>query len=193
MSESLPLLPDEPALNLRSERLDFLPINRSYAPAMYAVLNDLELYEFTGGQPPANVEELSVRYEGWESRRAPDGSELWLNWVLREREDVDLIGWLQAGVAVDHATMAWVIGSRWQGRGFASEAAVRLVEWLVDLGVSDIRASIHPGHVASIRVAERAGLARSDLVSDVHGEAVWRVRLHMASGVHSVGHDRGDR
>lgn len=173
MAERVPMLPDDSALHLRTERLQLVPINRSHAPVMFDILNDESLYEFTGGKPPSDVATLEKRFIGWESRVAPDGSELWLNWVLHETRRDEIIGHVQAGVGHDHADVAWVIGSRWQGRGYASEAARSLVEWLATLGIAEIRASVGPDHAASNRVAERAGLRRSDEVRD-DGEVVWR-------------------
>lgn len=175
MNDGLPDPPSGAELRLRTRRLDLLPIDRSHASVMFSLLNDVAMHEFTGGKPPADVETLSRRYEGWEERRAPDGSELWLNWVLRERQLNEVIGHVQAGVRSDCAYVAWVIGSRWQRRGYASEAAARLVGWLLELGVKEIRASIHPEHIASIRVAENVGLERTDLRED--SETVWRLRV----------------
>lgn len=171
------LVPDEAELRLRTRRLDFLPIDRSYAPAMFSLLNDPALHGFTGGNPPEDVDALGRLYEWWEQRRSPDGSEVWLNWVLRDGELDELVGHVQAGVGPDHTAVAWVVGRRWQGRGYASEAASRLVTWLLGKGVNDIRASIHPDHVASVRVAEGAGLCRTDRQHE--GEVIWR--LHVES------------
>jgi RimJ/RimL family protein N-acetyltransferase len=43
--------------------------------------------------------------------------------------------------------------------------------WLLALGVSDVRACVHPDHVASRHVAEKAGLRLTDEIID--GEQVW--------------------
>lgn len=171
-------MPSKDDLSLSTLRLDLLPIQRSHAPEMFEVLNDINLREFTGGAPPESVDALRRRYELWEQRRSPDGSELWFNWAVRERQLDQLIGHMQAGVGAEFASVAWVIGSRWQGHGYASEAALCIVEWLAGLGVKDIRASIHPDHVVSIRVAERAGLERTELRSDHEDdEILWQLRV----------------
>jgi RimJ/RimL family protein N-acetyltransferase len=80
---------------------------------------------------------------------------------------------VQATVAADGllADVAWEVGVPWQGRGIASEGAGALVGWLVERGVADIRACIHPQHEASAAVAARAGLAATSDVVD--GEVVW--------------------
>lgn len=72
----------------------------------------------------------------------------------------------------DHCReIAWVVGTAWQGRGYASEAAGAVAEWLRGRGVGLLQAHIHPGHDASMKVAARIGLRPTDLVED--GERLW--------------------
>jgi len=104
---------------LRSKRLDLIAVKRVHAPEMFAVLNDASLYQFTGNEPPSNVAALVRLYESWETRKAPDGSELWLNWVVSLRVSCELIGYVQASVLTEYTLLAWVIGSAWQHNGYA--------------------------------------------------------------------------
>jgi RimJ/RimL family protein N-acetyltransferase len=78
-----------------------------------------------------------------------------------------------AGPAGRRAAIAWVVGARWQGRGYAAESAQALVRWLREHGVTTIVAAIHPGHAASAAVARRAGLAPTAERAD--GEIIWRL------------------
>ena len=139
---------------------------------MVIVLGDPSLYTFTGGGPPT-LEELAARYHGW-TRGPSRPGEAWHNWVVRLAGDEQAIGHLQATVIDDgrEADIAWLIGTPWQGRGYASEAARALVRWLEVHGATTITAHVHPGHAASARVAENAGLARTTDVEN--GEIVWR-------------------
>lgn len=109
--------------------------------------------------------------------RSSDGTEEWHNWIVRLAADGTAIGTVQATVAVAElaAEIAWVIGVPWQGRGYASEAAAGLVEWLESTGTTTVIAHVHPDHVASGRVAARAGLSPTDELED--GERVWRRRV----------------
>jgi RimJ/RimL family protein N-acetyltransferase len=168
----LPQLPGVEALTLRTHRLDLTPITRALAPEMFQLLNDSALYEYVTVSPPADVGALARQYESWEGRRSPDESELWLNWALRQKDNKQLIGHLQAGVLVDHAYLAWILGTRWQHLGYATEAAAAVLDFLLRLGVREIRASINPLHKASIRVAERIGLQGTNDFND--GELIWK-------------------
>jgi RimJ/RimL family protein N-acetyltransferase len=69
------------------------------------------------------------------------------------------------------AWVAWVIGASWQGRGYATEAATALVNWLRGQGATAINAAIHPANLASAGVARRAGLVPTS--AEVDDEQVW--------------------
>jgi RimJ/RimL family protein N-acetyltransferase len=172
ISRKLPSIPEPDALALRTDRLDLLAITREHAPKLFEVLSDARLHQFTKEAPPGDVSDLARLYEYWEGRVSPDGSELWLNWAVRLRASDEWIGHVQASVQPDFASIAWVVGLAWQGQGYATEAAAAVVEWLIQLGVREVRASIHPQHTASIKVAERLGLLRTAEFSGT--EVIWK-------------------
>ncbi|MFJ6233031.1 GNAT family N-acetyltransferase [Streptomyces griseus] len=151
-------------------RLDALPLDPAYADEMAAVLADPALYVFTGGGPP-DAAALRSRYER-QCAGSPDPGERWWNWVLRVRADGRLAGYVQATVRGPRAEIAWVIGTPWQGRGYASEAAQGLAAHLVAAGgVRELLAHVHPDHAASERVAKAAGHRPTGERAD--GERRW--------------------
>lgn len=141
---------------------------------MVVVLGDEALYEFTGGRPP-ELSELRDRYRcfvaGPENRATS-----WLNWTVRSRAEGCAIGTVQATVtdsgSVPVATLAWVIGTRWQDQGFASEAALAAAAFLSEGGVFDLRAHIAACHHVSAAVARHLGMHAT--AEQVEGEIVWR-------------------
>jgi|SRR5688572_3299544 len=158
---------------LTTARLDLDPLVPADADAMVAVLADERLYAFIGGRPPA-LPELRSRYERLAAGRSADGAQEWHNWIVRLRADHQAIGHAQATItaASSVADVAWMVGSRWQGKGFASEAARAIVDWLEARGVATITAHVHPHHHASAAVAANAGLVATGRLED--GEQVWR-------------------
>jgi len=157
---------------IETDRLVLVPLRPADAREMMPVLADPALYVFTGSEPPGLVE-LTSRYRAW-AQGSPRAGETWHNWVIRLGPDGPAIGHLQATMLDDgrSADIAWLVGLVWQGRGYASEAAVALVGWLEACGVDAITAYVHPDNVASGRVAGNAGLApTSELVG---GEVAWR-------------------
>jgi len=169
------------AETIRTERLTLLPLRPEHAEELAVVLSDPALHAFTGGAPE-DAGLLRARYERW-AAGAPEPSVSWCNWAVRLRAEQCLVGTVQATVTVDGggdggtdgggdvAEIAWTVGTPWQRRGIASEAARGLVGWLRGSGVRTVVAHVHPDHAASGAVAAAAGLAPTDRWQD--GEVRW--------------------
>ena len=158
-------------VSLLSKRLRLTPVMGTHADAMFTVLLDDNLYKYTGGSPPQSIADIERWLIALESRKSPEGDELWLTWLIFVAESDLAIGYVQATVGKSKADIAWLVGSQWQGIGYASEAATTLTSWLVTSDVADISAHIHPKHIASQLVAKAAGLHNSGHIED--GEEVW--------------------
>lgn len=157
---------------IRTDRLELVPLTTDDAAEMAGVLADPALYAFIGGWPPT-ADELEARYRDW-LMGSPRAGERWLNWVIRLRDGGPAVGHLQATVTGSGraAEIAWIVGARWQGHGYATEAARALVGLLEASGATTITAFVQPENAASARVARRAGLAPTEEV--VAGEVAWR-------------------
>jgi RimJ/RimL family protein N-acetyltransferase len=156
-----------------TRRLDLLPLGTEHAGEMAAVLADPGLHAFTGGSP-LTPQALRTRYEHLLAGSA-DPTVSWCNWVIRLRDPGCLTGTVQAtittGTSGPVAEAAWVVGTPWQGRGIATEAARALITWLGQQSVRAVIAHIHPDHRASAAVATAAGLAPTGHRQD--GEITW--------------------
>jgi RimJ/RimL family protein N-acetyltransferase len=143
---------------------------------MATVLSDPRLHTFIGGAP-ATPDALRFRYERLVAG-SPDPDVSWWNWVIRLRDDACLVGTVQSTVSSSAhgptAEISWVVGTPWQGRGIATEAAGALVTWLGQRQIPAVIAHIHPNHLASAAVATAAGLTPSDQWQD--GELRWHLR-----------------
>lgn len=146
----------------------------AHAVELAPLLDDGALYEFIGGVP-LSAEALALRYARLAARRSPNGEQLWGNWVIRVRATRAAAGTVQAtlptgGPAAGPAEVAWVVVRSAQGQGYAKEAAGSLVDVLREAGWAVV-AHIHPGHLASQRVARAAGLSPTADVNN--GETSW--------------------
>ena len=157
---------------LTGARLRLEPVSAAHAAEMAPLLDDGSLHTFIGGEPLA-VDALAERYRRWESGRSPDGTEAWLNWVVRRSSDGTPVGTAQATVIEPRrsAEVAWVIATAHQGNGYGKEAAALMAEHLLAHGVRRLVAHVHPDHHASAAVAASLGLTRSGELVD--GEEVW--------------------
>ncbi len=102
---------------------------------------------------------------------SPDGTETWLNWMVRRRDTGELVGIAQATVVGTMADLAWVVAVPHQGRGYAREAALAVRDHLARTGVVGFTAHIHPDNDASAGVARALGLVPTGAVVD--GEIRW--------------------
>ena len=145
-------------------RLRLHPLTVGDADEMVAVYADARMFEFTGGEPPT-LDGLRRRYEVLAVGRSPDGTESWLNWIVRIHDGSLAVGVVQATVddAARHASIAWEIGVPWQGQGFAAEAASALVEWLIGRDIGSDRGDDPPTprRVRGRRPTRRAAAHRS--------------------------------
>jgi len=156
---------------IETSRLRLDPMGPADADELSPVLDDAALHVYTGGKPMSRPE-----LERWitfvAAGASPSGLEIWCNWVIRRTGDGVLVGTAEATIADDEASLAWVIGTAWQGYGYAKEAATGMVTWLRAHGVASLRASIHPEHGASNAVARSIALTPTD--ERAAGEVVWR-------------------
>ncbi len=172
----------------RTGRLSLEPLTAAHATELAPLLDDRSLHEFTGGAP-LSAAALAARYARLAGRRSPDGGQLWGNWVLRVRATGQAAGTVQAtlpagGPAAGQAEVAWVVARAAQGRGYAKEAARSLVALLRADGWT-VAAYIHPGHLASQRVAQAAGLSPAAGLRD--GELRWASPANGANADNQTG------
>jgi RimJ/RimL family protein N-acetyltransferase len=173
-----------PPGSLTTARLVLEPLRVEHATELAATLDDTRLHEFTGSEP-ANLDELTARYERQVAGHSADGTQQWFNWVLRRRDDGRPAGYVQATVWSDGdglpmAEVAWVVGTAHQGQGLAREGAAAMTDWLVSLGVRRLVAHVHPEHLASATVARSLGMVATDEVVD--GEVRWVGRAQPTGG-----------
>ena len=115
---------------LRTSRLVLEPQVEAHAEAMFEVLSDPAIYEYEN-EPTQSLAWLRERFRKLESRASADGSQQWLNWVVRGERDV--MGYVQATVYDDsHADVAYVFASRFWGQGFARESVEAMLRELCE-------------------------------------------------------------
>lgn len=153
-------------------RLVLEPLRVDHAGELVDVLADAAMFAFTGGSPPSRPV-LEQRYAR-QVAGSGDPTQKWHNWVVRLGADGPAVGYVQATVSPEDevAELAWVVGTHFQGRGIAREAAALVIEYVRTGGVRRVVAHVHPENVASQRVAAALGLLPTPLLVD--GEVEWR-------------------
>jgi RimJ/RimL family protein N-acetyltransferase len=158
--------------DITSERAVLVALRADDADELAGLLEEPHLREWLGAE---DVRDLRERFRAWETRRSPDGDEQWLNWTVREQRDGRALGWVQATVRGDTASVAYALLPSERGAGVASDAVRALVRWLHDrLHVRTVTAEIDDANAASARVAVAAGFERT--IHHAGDEVVWEHR-----------------
>ena len=143
---------------LRGGELALEPQVAAHAPELFPLLSDESLYTFTDDKAPVSVDWLRSRFARLESRRSPDGSQHWLNWVVRDRGGM-AVGYVQATVAGDGADIAYVIGRPHWRRGYALAASAAMIsELAAAYGVRRVTATVDRRNTASLALLKKLGL-----------------------------------
>jgi len=158
-------------------RVRLCPLSPDDAEEMATVLVSLDLYTFIGGGP-LTAADLRARYVRLLQGPA-DPDVRWLNWVIWLRPDATAIGTVQATVNASGsagsgggvAELAWIVGTSWQGYGYAKEAASGAAVYLRHAGIHRLQALVAPEHAASAGVARAAGLRPTS--QRINGEVRW--------------------
>jgi [ribosomal protein S5]-alanine N-acetyltransferase len=114
---------------LRTGAFVLEPQTAAHAPEMFAVLSDPAIYEFENA-PPESEAYLLERFTKLESRQSRDGSEQWLNWVIRLPSG-ELAGYVQATVTqTGLAYVAYELASRFWRQGIGSASVQAMLDEL---------------------------------------------------------------
>ncbi len=176
---------------LETERLLLEPLLPAHVPLLVEDLADERLYRFIPTDAPESTEALETRYRKLSSRRSPGGSEVWLNYAMRLREEQTLpkapyVGMLEATVFPNRsAYIAYTVFVPFWRQGYAREGCARMLRHLLeDYRVRVVVAEMDTRNAASISLAEALGFERvgttlgadhfKDSVSDEH-----RYELHV--------------
>jgi RimJ/RimL family protein N-acetyltransferase len=126
------------------------------------------LFELREWMSARDLDALRASLRAWESRRSPDGSEQWLNWIVLDDRPA---GWVQATIRTDDVLVAYAVLPARRGEGIATEAVTAVTAWL-HREHPVVTAYIADDNAASQQVARRCGFVRTDRTSG--GEAVWQ-------------------
>ncbi|MDA1359135.1 GNAT family N-acetyltransferase [Glycomyces luteolus] len=150
-------------LELRTERLLLRPLSTGDAEALAAINADPEVMRYIGNGAPRDLEQTEALVAKVASHWDEHG---WGAFAVCENDTGDLVG---LGILATPSFLpeilpatevGWRIGrDRW-GRGYAPEAARAVIGFAFgDLGLDRVVSCIHSENAASVRVAEKLGMA----------------------------------
>lgn len=167
--------PRAPAANasrtLHTARLHLEPLTESHAFEMYDALQDERIYAFIPDRRPAAPDELRLRYRRLATGVSSDGTQRWLNWIVRLVAKSQCIGYVQSTVyPAGTADFAFVIASAFWGQGIAREASLAAIDALRDdWGVHSLHATVDSANHRSCALLLRLGFAQVAAATYPHG------------------------
>lgn len=150
-------------------------------PALAAVWAEAAVTRYIGGKPSTPGESWArlLRYRG-----------LWPllgfgYWAVEEKASRQFVG--DVGFADFHraleppihgvAEMGWVLGGRFHGKGYASEATAAALQWLDQAGKGRSVSIIDPANLPSLKVAERNGFREYQRTTFMGDEVILLERV----------------
>jgi [ribosomal protein S5]-alanine N-acetyltransferase len=152
----------------KSLRLE--PLVAAHAEQMVATLSAPALYDYMPGAPPASVSALRERYIRLETRRSADGTQQWLNWIVRLPSG-ECAGFVQATIYPAHTgDFAFLLAPAHWGRGVAFDACQAVLPYLfATVGVTALFATVDPRNARSASLLLRLGFVEVTPADYPHG------------------------
>jgi RimJ/RimL family protein N-acetyltransferase len=143
---------------ITTDRLVIRPLARTDVTELTRYRNIPEIARFQDWPLPYTRDLAHELLDGLDGTNGPT-TDLWVQLAIARIEDDALIGdlavWLDGEGAL--AMIGYTLAPEHHGKGYASDAAAALVDWLVAKGVHRIAATLDPENMASARVLERLG------------------------------------
>jgi [ribosomal protein S5]-alanine N-acetyltransferase len=153
--------PDVPVLD--TPRLRLRTLREDDAAAVYAYGRDPAVTRFVSWPRHRSLDDATTFLE-YAATAVSSGREM--QWALARRDDDTMIGTAGVRLQGHRVELGYVIAQPHWGRGYATEAATRIVQWaLENPAVVRVWAYCHVDNAASARVLEKAGMVREGRLS----------------------------
>jgi [ribosomal protein S5]-alanine N-acetyltransferase len=143
---------------LETLRLEMEPLEAAHAEELFPQLLDQNLHTFLEGSAPESVDWLRERYSRLSKRISGNGKQLWLNWVPRQKESRQCVGYFESSVEGEIAWLAYYVFVEFQGQGYAKEGMQEVITFLeTTYGVRTFVIEMDTRNLPSERLAQALG------------------------------------
>ena len=161
------------------------PLKPQHAAEMLVGLSAPEGYRFLPDDPPADLAELTSRYERQARGQSDDGTERWYNWIIRDTGSCAASGYTQATIRARSALIAYhVFPTCWRS-GVGYQALPQTLDQLFSRHDADRAwALVDTRNVASLGLLAKLGfaiVARHDGADFFKGEPSHELELEIMS------------
>jgi [ribosomal protein S5]-alanine N-acetyltransferase len=168
-------LPSQDELpSLTTERLLLRPMRVGDAADVFSYARDPAVLRFTTGIPPRHVDETRRFLE--DSLTLPSNR----MWALELVGNPTVVGAIEFGLqSPESGSIHYALAKPHWGRGLMTEAVDAVCGWAFDTlaALVEIRTSVVDSNVASLRVLEKCGFVRTELVQENWAKQVEPITL----------------
>jgi ribosomal-protein-alanine N-acetyltransferase len=165
---------------IKTQRLLLESLVAAHADILFDPLCDERIYRWIESGGPKDLSELRSKWQRNEARLSPDGKEAWLNWAIRLAKEGSYIGKLDAELdsPINVTNVGFVLFPKYWGYDYATEALMGAKTVLAAHGITRMRATVSTPNIASVRVLEKAGFTRGNLVTDEIDTYEYNIAMH---------------
>lgn len=145
------------------------PLQVAHAEALFPGFADERLYDYFDGMPHANIAALREDYARILTGPRDHPTERWVNYAIRESTANTYVGMIQTSVFPnDYAYLAYFVFTLHQGKGFAREACVAVLDHLhATFQIKRVVAEMDVRNVASWKLVTSLGFQRVSTTENV--------------------------
>jgi len=147
---------------LTTQRLALEPLQVAHAESLFPGFADERLYDYFDEMPHANIAALRADYARVLAGPRDHPTERWVNYAVRESATDTYLGFIQTSVFPnDYAYLAYFVFTPYQGKGFAREACVAVLDHLrATFQINRVVAEMDVRNVASWKLVTSLGFQR---------------------------------
>jgi RimJ/RimL family protein N-acetyltransferase len=153
--------------SLESARLVLEVRKEHHAFELYDYFCERDLYTFTRREVPVSAEWLAKGFKDLEKLVSPDGKELWMGWVGKDRVTKKSVGIFEMSLIGDECYIAYTIFKENWGQGYAVEGTEALVGYMTSVfKPKRFIIEMDTRNRASMKVAEKLGFEFVKLINN---------------------------
>ena len=144
--------------SIESERLVLEVRKEHHANELYELFCEKDLYHYMKRDVPSSAEWLGAGFKELERLTSPDGKELWLGWVGKEKLSGRPVGVFEISIVDGDAFIAYTVFKNFWGSGYAAEATQALMNYISqNFTPKRFVIEMDTRNRASVKVAEKLG------------------------------------
>lgn len=147
----------EPKGAIKTERLTLVPLTLEYLESAHRYASDAEHARYMVFLPNETLSETEAFIRAAEAERAKESPAYWEFAVLLDETHIGGASLFRLD-APKTAEVGWILDRRFEGHGYATEAARGLIAWGREMGFARFIAQCDAENAASERVMARLGM-----------------------------------